>query len=262
MKILSWNIRGLGQPIKSSRLGEIIRDYGIDLVGLQETKKEDFEAVVLNKIDKNGDFNWEWVPSKGSAGGIMCGYKKEKYDCLNVHKGDFCLALTLVNVKDGFSWQWIVVYGPVVNEEREDFVLEMNNLLSTSVDCSCVCGDFNMIRAVEEKNNDNIHWNRVELFNDFITQNGLIEIKNSGKRYTWSNNQSKVVLQILDRFLVSSKWEERFPLSTVTVTPRLFSDHAPIFLDTMEEEQKPPHHFRYERWWELEEGFCEAVAKK
>lgn len=119
-----------------------------------------------------------------------------------------------------------MVYGPILNEERErereDFVLEMNNMLGTGVDCSCACGHFNMIRAVEEINNNNIHWNRVELFNDFIMQNGLVEIKNSGKRYTWSNNQSNVVLQVLDRFLVSSKWENRSPLSTVTVTPRLF----------------------------------------
>lgn len=61
MKILTWNIRGMGQSCKCSRLADIIKDNDIDLVGIQETKKEDFVSDVILSIDAEKKFMWEWV---------------------------------------------------------------------------------------------------------------------------------------------------------------------------------------------------------
>uniref|UniRef100_A0A0A9TUI1 Uncharacterized protein n=1 Tax=Arundo donax TaxID=35708 RepID=A0A0A9TUI1_ARUDO len=42
----------------------------------------------INPIKGDDKFAWDWVPSKGSSGGIIMGINKEKFDCINVLKGD------------------------------------------------------------------------------------------------------------------------------------------------------------------------------
>ena len=39
MKLLSWNIRGLGKPDKNGRIKSLIKDKHVDIVFLQEIKK-------------------------------------------------------------------------------------------------------------------------------------------------------------------------------------------------------------------------------
>ncbi|GJM85550.1 hypothetical protein PR202_ga02011 [Eleusine coracana subsp. coracana] len=104
-----------------------------------------------------------------------------------------------------------------------------------------------MIRNEEETNNDNFNWGRIEKFNDFIQYLELTEIRSSGLRFTWSNKQSNIVLEVLDRFLVSSSWEKKFPLCTSRVIPCIFSDHKPMLLDSGVNAPKPPHKFRKEK---------------
>lgn len=41
MKVLSWNIRGLGRPQKSRKFKEVFKERKVDTVLLQETKKID-----------------------------------------------------------------------------------------------------------------------------------------------------------------------------------------------------------------------------
>jgi exonuclease III len=72
------------------------------------------------------------------------------------------------------------------------------------------------------------------LFNAIINSHDLREIDMSGGQYTWSNNQINPTLEKLDRFLMSSDWEDLFPLTTIHKIAREVSDHNPIILDTME----------------------------
>lgn len=140
---------------------------------------------------------------KRDFGGIPCGFRKNKFDFIEIHKGHFCLVATIRDKTNGVQWQWMVVYGPTNNGVRKDFLDEMAHYLNSFDGFTCICGDFNMIRSEEEKNNGRVDWSRLNLFNDFIQLNGLVEIENSGKKFTWSNNQSNTVLEILDRFIMS-----------------------------------------------------------
>jgi hypothetical protein len=47
-----------------------------------------------------------------------------------------------------------------------------------------VAGDFNLIRGSADKNNQNIDWMRVRLFNDSIARMELGEIRRTGARFT------------------------------------------------------------------------------
>ena len=53
-----------------------------------------------------------------------------------------------------------------------------------------------------------------------------------GTVYTWINDDLNHTFEKLDRFLVSSEWEEQYQMSIVTTLDRGLSDHAPLILDT------------------------------
>jgi hypothetical protein len=42
-------------------------------------------------------------------------------------------------------------------------------------------GDFNLIRGAEDKNNDNINYPRILMFNDYIVRLALRELKRTGQ---------------------------------------------------------------------------------
>jgi hypothetical protein len=95
-----------------------------------------------------------------------------------------------------------------------------------------VGGDFNLIRRVEDKNNSNINWPRVHLFNDCIARLSLRELNRSGAMFTWSNKKTNPVRSMLDRVLVSPEWEARFPLVSLLAETQIGSDCTPLTLDS------------------------------
>lgn len=43
MKVLFWNVRGLGNKARKRQLKELVRDRGADIICLQDTKKMSFQ---------------------------------------------------------------------------------------------------------------------------------------------------------------------------------------------------------------------------
>jgi hypothetical protein len=86
-------------------------------------------------------------------------------------------------------------------------------------------GDFNLIRQASDKSNENINQGLMDRFNIIIDLHQLQEIRRNGPWYTWSNKQLGPIMVTLDRVLVSTKWEGRFPLCFAWSSTRVGSDH-------------------------------------
>jgi hypothetical protein len=99
------------------------------------------------------------------------------------------------------------------------------------------------------------------MFNEFINHYKLREIAR-GPQYTWTNNQVNPVLVKLDKFLVSTEWEERFPLCFSKGLTRVGSDHCPIVLDSGENNLNKSHYFFFENNWLLHQGFRPLISQK
>ena len=95
-------------------------------------------------------------------------------------------------------------------------------------------GDFNILRYQQEKNNDRFDTHWPFLFNVVIDSLYLWEASMSGHQFTWANNRSMPTYEKLDRVLMDTEWELKFPLVTVRALERIeaLSDHAPIILDS------------------------------
>lgn len=72
------------------------------------------------------------------------------------------------------------------------------------------------------------------LFNACIESLNLREIELSGCRFTRANSATIPTYEKLDKILISTEWEQKFPLSTVIALTRDISDHTPLLLDTGE----------------------------
>ena len=82
----------------------------------------------------------------------------------------------------------------------------------------------------------------------------------SGGQYTWSNNHTDPTLEKLDRFLMSSFWEDLFRLVTVHKLVREVSDHNPLILDTLDIRVKN-RKFRFEKRWINEENILDRIKR-
>ncbi len=151
------------------------------------------------------------------------------------------------------------VYGPSTWEGKDDFCRELGELKSVCRGLWVICGDFNLTRYPTEKRGRG--WSRrlMGMFNDLINELELIDLPMGNQNFTWSNMQRCPTLARLDRFLVSTEWDQTFPLSKMVVAPRITSDHCPILLNT----GKKPHTrlFRIEEMWFAREDFCALIPQ-
>lgn len=102
----------------------------------------------------------------------------------------------------------------------------------------------------------------INQFNDFINKNKLMEIKRGGSRYSWTNKQSCPVMVELDRILVTTDWESKFPLCTAHNIIRVGSDHSPLVLDSGEKNRTNPRRFYFENRWFCQEDFRDLVKQR
>jgi len=67
---------------------------------------------------------------------------------------------------------------------------------------------------------------------------GLVELKNSSRSFTWTNNQEQPIMAAIDKFLCNNSFEQKYPLTFVTSKSRAGSDHVPLVLNLGVDEPK------------------------
>ncbi|KAK8506630.1 hypothetical protein V6N12_073583 [Hibiscus sabdariffa] len=73
MKVLSWNIRGMGVKTKTRAIRKVIAENKVDMLVLQETKKKEEEIGEreVGRIWYNDEFRFLVASSKGKSGGLL-----------------------------------------------------------------------------------------------------------------------------------------------------------------------------------------------
>jgi hypothetical protein len=159
------------------------------------------------------------------------------------------------SVTENCEWAFAGVYGP--NDDGARCILwdELGGIMNVWEKPWCVGGDFNVVRHAGEKLRASRQTQAMTDFADFISEQGLIDLPMVGGRITWSNRRAG---SRLDRFLISTEWEEHFPEVTQKRMPRALSDHFPVMLACgMGRRGRIP--FRFENMWLQAEGFVEQV---
>lgn len=123
-----------------------------------------------------------------------------------------------------------------------------------------IAGDFNLIAAAADKNNNRVNRRLLNAFRNKINDLELKELYLFGRRYTWSNEQQRPTLVKLDRVLVSNEWEDEFPDAHLQALSSSSSDHCAM-LPTCGETMRGRRQFRFETFWTKLEDFESVVEE-
>jgi response regulator RpfG family c-di-GMP phosphodiesterase len=83
------------------------------------------------------------------------------------------------------------------------------------------------------------------------------------RQFTWANSLPDPTYEKLDRVLMDTDWEDKFPLVTVRALEHIerLSDHAPILLSTGTPRPICRKQFKFELGWLHRDGFHDMVKK-
>ena len=74
-----------------------------------------------------------------------------------------------------------------------------------------IVGDFNFYRSLNDRNRRGGNMNDIMIFNEIISNLGLLEIPLKGRKYTWSNMQDDPLLEQIDWVFTSANWISVYP---------------------------------------------------
>ncbi|KAL4205544.1 hypothetical protein AMTRI_Chr01g115140 [Amborella trichopoda] len=232
MKVLIWNVSGLGQSSRKSVVRAFTSKLSPTILALLKTKLLAPNHQLIRRVWGSRPYHWISLPADGASGGIWVVWHPFDLSLINHFIGSFSVTLLLSNISDGVQWKFSAVYGPNSCFLMQRFWLELDHISSLPHLVWCVGGDFNVTRWSYERNTSTSISPEMRDFSDFISRNDLLDIPLQSCQYTWSSHSPNPTLCKLDRFLISMEWEEKFSRTLSQALPKPASDHCPILLDT------------------------------
>ncbi|KAL7194493.1 hypothetical protein ACSBR1_034841 [Camellia fascicularis] len=232
MKLLSWNIRGIGRSEKRRKIRNIVQERMVDVLFLQETKKVGVSEELVKSIWPYDDLEYMSVDADGFSGGVLCVWKASVFSLAKCCSSRNFLILS-GTILPCFNCVFVNVYAPNDVTRRGVVWNTLWNLKAQFVDPWCLGGDFNEVRSMGERKGCLIRDKGMREFNEFIEGVELYDVPMQGRQFTWSN----------------SKWLEKFNF-TLWGLPRGLSDHSHLLL--MEDSRDwGPRLFRFVNAWIL-----------
>lgn len=176
----------------------------------------------------------------------------------NIVIESFGIQLTFTSTHSNLSWTLVTVYGPCAGIERDNFLTWLHDLQILDDDLWLLLGDFNFYRSVFNRNKSGADINDIFLFNEVISDLGLVELPIKGKAFTLSNMQQQPLLEQSDWFFTSPSWTLSFPHTLVKPLARSISDHTPCVVQIGTNIPRA-NVFRFENFWIEHEGFFDLV---
>ncbi|GAU39714.1 hypothetical protein TSUD_275090 [Trifolium subterraneum] len=238
MKIVSWNVRGLGGLGKRQEVRKLVENHNPSLLCIQETKLQLVDPVVCSSLWGNSSFAFSYRPSIGASGGLLTLWDSSEVDVWASESHDFVLWCHGRFLKSGEEFSVANVYVPcdpgAKQQLWDSLSVRIQALRSFRV---CVCGDFNAVRSIEERRSGRGRPSSLDhlSFNRFIEDKSLIDLPLSGRKFTWFKGDG-LSMSRLDRFLLSGEWCLTWPNCTQVARLRGLSDHCPLILAANEED--------------------------
>ncbi|KAL5779912.1 hypothetical protein ACOSQ2_010649 [Xanthoceras sorbifolium] len=230
MKILCWNVWGLGNPRTFRTLRSLLRKENSELVFLSETR---LEKGSMDRIWCSFGFEGCFGVDRDGLGGGLLLLWRDKID-ITIHSYSKGHIDSTVVDEEGTSWRFTGFYGePNQNLRLHSWEL-LRRLKSLSGLPWLVGGDFNEILRDEEKSGGKGRSSRLmSQFKNVIDDCNLLDLGFNGHPFTWVNRQGgdKLVKERIDRLLYCLKWRALFPEARVMHLNFEGSDHLPILVE-------------------------------
>ncbi|KAL0283763.1 UNVERIFIED_CONTAM: hypothetical protein Sradi_7218100 [Sesamum radiatum] len=260
--IAVWNVRGLNSIAHRHAVAQLVRDRGIQFVGLLETRvrRSNVQAVRAGLLP-----NWAWFDDYAGPGGrIWLAWDELEVSVEVLMVGEQFIHCRLGNKRTSANCLISVVYGECDPIRRRLLWVDLLTASATIGDSPwCALGDFNIVIDESES-----LWGSAEVshamaeFREFIMDAGLIHLPFTGCPFTWHNCSSgrRSLWRRLDRALVNDIWLNRWPHSTYLSALPMTSDHSPLIL--LGAERRPVGGvFRFDNFLANQPGFLFSVRQ-
>ncbi|XVF49156.1 hypothetical protein PTKIN_Ptkin03bG0245900 [Pterospermum kingtungense] len=261
MKIVSWNIRGLGCAEKRRAVRRLFSNEKFDAFLIQESKIKKVSHRLVRWLWGNEDVSCEFMLADGNAGGLIACWRNNFFFLESKIVDRRFILLIGVFKEKNFRCGMGTVYAPNDEGERSRFFEELSVVLRNAGCPWVLGGDFNIVRSEEEKIGLGYNVGAMATFSSFIESLGLVDLPLSGGKFTWCSNRDQPTFCRLDRFLCSSEVLLNFSSIVQKLWPRSISDHNPVSLESKDTNWGPKPFRFYNHWLDLN-GFQEMVGQR
>ena len=253
MKCITWNVRGLRDPRRQGVVGRYLREWGADIICLQETMLTNTDQRIWSDLGWGGNETHVSIDASGRSGGILLAWKTSLFDRQDIWRGKHVVAARLIHRADGHTLVIASAYGPTNVSNRGELWEDLTQLCGIFLNTALLIGgDFNVTLTPEDRPNDMGGQDpRSARFRETLAHLGLGEIGPADQRFTWHGPTSQ---SRMDRFLYSLELCDSYAFAEVTSLPRPLSDHTPLLWASQMGATRPTY-FKMDRSWFRRDGF-------
>ena len=226
--LCTYNIRGLNK--KQAFVKDFLEFNKLNFIVLLETHVQETNAQSIAKFI-GPKFDWIFNYMHHSNGRIWIGFNPLFWKVHLISSSAQHSTCSVLSVNTGHQFTASFVYALHTTVSRRNLWMDLfavKSQLSANAPW-CISGDFNICLGPSETSNGN-HWTSGMLeFNDFVSNNGLSDLRISGPQFTWwDSNINAPVFKKLDRCLVNGDWLCQYSNAHAYILQRGISDHCPI----------------------------------
>lgn len=246
--VLCWNIRGVNSNKKWNAVRDRVNDSMCDVICLQETKRESFDAAFIRNICPQTFDQYVVLPSVGLSGGAVIIWKSSIFSSNVVFQKAYAISVEFFSKHNDAHWLLTNIYAPCTYVGKREFLDWFSDIQMPQEINWLVVRDFNLCQSPDDRNRPGGDINEMLLFNEAISRLGLVELPLKGRRFTWTNKQRCPLLERLDWFFTSASWTISYPTTVAYSLVNETSDHVPCVISIST--SIPKHSlFRFENYW-------------
>lgn len=262
LRFISWNIRGMGNPVKRSKVFTHLKRLHSDIIFLQETHLpiKDHQRLYCPWVGQvfHSNFN-----SKARGVAILIN-KRVQFSSSNVitdRNGRYIIVAGTLMQKKVLM---VNIYAP--NFDDVDFANRLlSNIPNLNTHLLILGGDLNCVfdPILDRSNPRNLTQSATcKTFSDFMTQNGLVDPWRSRnphtKKYSFFSQVHSSFSRI-DYFFIDNTLNSCVLFSDYL--PIVISDHSPLLLDIqLSTYKRSPPLWRFNSLLLAEKEFCEFIS--
>ncbi|KAL9433059.1 hypothetical protein AB3S75_027969 [Citrus x aurantiifolia] len=267
MKLISWNVRGLGKDRTFREIKKILREHKPEIMFLCETK---LRVQVMNKKAEALNFQQCFTVSSNGKGSVLAMMWSENVT-IDIKSYSKHHIDAVAQSKVGSYWRCTSIYGQPKTDEKKHTWELIRRLLGLSSLLWLCFGDFNENLHLNEKIGGNDRkMKQLKDFREVIHASGLVDLGCKRYPFTWCNRRffPHIVEERLDRAFYSKNWGSTFQELPVLHIETWSSDHYPIVMEVIERGKRVDYckksfpRAHYEDMWSLYEKYQEIVKKR
>jgi exonuclease III len=151
MCLVSWNCRGLGNPLKDEAVKNLLKTESPEILMLQETKIEGDSLLDLTKVKwktKSG----KAVSARGTCGGLATLWEEDKFHLENSFETQHWIYTELRYLTSKITTTLFNLYVPVLYIEKKYCWQTLSDFLDAHSPKNIIlAGDFNLVFEIKGK---------------------------------------------------------------------------------------------------------------